>query len=425
MEQTRDLDEVDFFTDPSLSADPFPYYNHLRARCPVHRQRLHDVALVTGFDEGVEVYCDPDHYSSVTAVNGPLPALPFTPQGDDIDAQLEAHRRQLPMAGLLVTLDGADHARLRSFVVRLFTPGRLRESEARLITIADRLIDEFADTGAVELVRGYGVPFAGLVIADLLGVPDEDRGWFREMFGTRPRLDQVDDRENYNPLAFLDEKFTDYMVDRRASPRGDILSEIANATLSDGTRPTLDQVVVIATFLFGAGQDTSAKLLTSAVRILAERPELQHRIRADRSLIPDFIEETLRFDGPVKTSSRLVRRTVRLGGVTLTAGTHVALLNGAMNRDPGKFESPDEFRLGRPRVREHLAFGRGAHTCPGAQLARNEVKISLERLLDRMGDIEISEEHHGPAGARRYRHEPGYVLGGIRRLNLRFKPVAR
>jgi cytochrome P450 len=419
-----DYDGLDFFTDRAVIDDPFPYYDHIRGRSPVYRHGQHDVVLVTGFQQGVEVYADQEHYSSVNATNGPLPPLPFAPEGDDIGAQLEAHRAHLPMAGLLVTLDKPDHARLRALAAQLFTPARLRQIDANIAAIADRLIDEFADSGKVDLIRGYGVPFAGLVIADLLGVPAEDRAWFREMFSSRPRLDQAGDRENYNPLAFLDDKFTDYIVARRARPTGDVLSEIANATLSDGSTPTLDQVVTLATFLFGAGQDTTARLLGSAVQILAERPELQAQVRADRKLIPDLIEETLRFEGPVKTSSRLVRKTVELGGVTLKAGTHVALLSGAMNRDPAKFDAPDEFRLGRPRVREHLAFGRGAHTCVGAQLARTEVRISLERLLDRMGDIRISEEQHGPAGARQFRQEPGYVLRGVRRLHLEFKPIA-
>jgi cytochrome P450 len=420
---SSDFDTVDFFTDPALIPDPYPYYEHVRAACPVHRHGHHDVALVTGFEEGVAIYADQAHFSSVNAVNGPLPQLPFTPDRDDIGTQLDAHRATLPMAGLLVTLDPPEHARLRAFVVQLFTPARLRANETAMRAVADRLIDEFVETGEVDIMRGYGVPFAGLVIADLLGVPQEDRAWFRAMFGSRPRLDQAADRAQYNPLAFLDDKFTEYMVARRANPRDDVLSEIANAVLPDGSRPTLDQVVSIATFLFGAGQDTTAKLLASAMRILAEDPALQDRIRADRGLIPDFIEETLRFEGPVKTSSRLVRKAVTIGGTALPAGSHVALLNGAMNRDPRKFDEPNAFRLGRPRVREHLAFGRGPHTCLGAQLARNEIRVSLERLLDRMADIRVSEAHHGPADAREYRHEPGYVLRGMRRLHLRFTPI--
>jgi len=418
-----DFDAVDFFTDPALIPDPYPYYEHVRGKCPVHRHGQHDVALVTGFEEGVAIYGDQEHFSSVNAVNGPLPPLPFVPDRADIGAQLDAHRADLPMAGLLVTLDPPDHARLRAFVVQFFTPARLRANESAMRGVADRLIDEFADAGEVDIMRGYGVPFAGLVIADLLGVPQEDRAWFRAMFGSRPRLDQAADRATYNPLAFLDDKFTDYMVERRARPRDDVLSEIANAVLSDGSRPRLDQVVAVATFLFGAGQDTTAKLLTSAMRILAEDPALQAQVRADRSLIPDFIEETLRFEGPVKTSSRLVRSAVTIGGTALPAGSHVALLNGAMNRDPRKFDDPDVFRLGRPKVREHLAFGRGPHTCLGAQLARNEIRVSLGRLLDRMADIRISETHHGPAGARDYRHEPGYVLRGMRRMHLCFTPL--
>mgnify|MGYP000979727539 CR=1 FL=1 len=243
-----DYDSLDFFTEPAINDDPYPYYHHIRAKCPV-MHAAHNAVLVTSFDLGAEIYRDTEHYSSVNAVNGPLPPLPFTPHGDDITDQIEAHRAHLPMAGLLVTLDAPTHAPLRSFVLQLFSPERLAQNAPNMIAIADRLIDEFANAGEVELVRHFGVPFAGLVIADLLGVPHEDRAWFREMFSTRPRLDQAKDRDNYNPLAFLDDKFTEYMIDRRANPRDDVLSEIANATLFDGTKPTLEQVVTIATFL--------------------------------------------------------------------------------------------------------------------------------------------------------------------------------
>jgi len=128
-------------------------------------------------------------------------------------------------------------------------------------------------------------------------------------------------------------------------------------------------------------------------------------------------------DGPVKCSSRLVVRSTRVGGVDLPAGTTVSIFNGGCNRDPRKFDSPNEFRLGRPNVREHLAFGRGAHTCAGAALARAEVRASLDRLLERLTEIGISEQQHGPASDRRYQHEPVYLLRGLKQLHLEFTPI--
>lgn len=139
--------------------------------------------------------------------------------------------------------------------------------------------------------------------------------------------------------------------------------------------------------------------------------------------IPTFIEEALRMHSPTKIDFRLVRKTTTLGGVHLKAGTIVMLCLGAANRDPRKFEDPQEFRPDRKNVREHIAFGRGIHTCAGAPLARVEGQITVRRLLDRMRDITIDESVHGPVGARNYNYEPTFLLRGLTELNITFTPV--
>jgi len=322
------------------------------------------------------------------------------------------------MSGQIVTADPPEHGPQRTLLMRIFTPSRLKANEERLWAMADTLIDEFIDDGHVELVHQYGVPFAGLVIADLLGVPEEDRALFRGR--SLNDKDRTVESQETNPLAYMGEHFVRYVLERRAAPRDDILTEIAMQTQPNGSLATVEHVVTATTFLFAAGQDTTARLLSAAMSVLAERPDLQEQLRADRSLIPEFIEETLRFDGAVKTLNRLVRKSTTLGGVDLPAGTTVTLLPGAINRDPRKFEAPDEFRLGRPRLREHLAFGRGAHTCAGAPLARTETRVSLERFFDRFADVRIRDDKHGPAGQRRFSHERTYVLRGFRELHLAF-----
>src|SRR5438270_9619279 len=198
-----------------------------------------------------------------------------------------------------------------------------------------------------------------------------------------------------NPLAFLYEQFSSYVEDRRRNPPDDVLTGLATATFPDGSTPEVIDVVRVAANLFAAGQETTVRLLGASLQLIGERPDLHQLLRDEPDRIPNFVEETLRYESPVKGDFRLSRVPVAVGGVDMPAGTTVMVLNGAANRDPRRFEVPDEFRVGRPNAREHVSFGHGIHTCPGAPLARAEARVSLERLLDRMADIRISEAEHG------------------------------
>jgi cytochrome P450 len=226
-----------------------------------------------------------------------------------------------------------------------------------------------------------------------------------------------------NPLEWLDDKFCAYIEDRRANPRNDVLTALATAKYPDGSTPEVIEVVRSATFLFAAGQETTAKLLSAALQVIGDRPDIQQQLRDDRSLIPGFIEESLRMDSPVKSDCRLARRKAKVGDLEVAAGTVVMVLPGAANRDPRRFENPHEFRLDRKNVREHMAFARGVHSCPGGPLARVEGRVSIERILDRMGDITINELNHGPVDARRWNYEPTFILRGLSELNLTFTPT--
>ncbi|WP_109524624.1 MULTISPECIES: cytochrome P450 [Nocardia] len=420
-----DLASVDYFSDASIAQDPYEYLDYLRSQNPVFREPNHGVVAVTGYQEANEAFRNTDAFSACISIGGPFPPLPFVPEGDDITAQIEAHRHQLPLYEHMVTMDPPDHTRTRTLLSRLLTPKRLKENEDYMWRLADRQFDEIVELGRCEFLEDYGKPFATLVIADLLGVPESDRHEFRTRLAGHKdpgtRVGALDHEPvASNPLQWLEDTFSEYITDRRNSPREDILGVLAATNYPDGSVPEVIDIVRPATFLFAAGQETVTKLLSSAVRVLAEQPELQQRVREDRSLVGAFIEESLRFESPTKVDFRLARKTAVLGGVEIKAGTVLMLCIGAANRDPRKFENPDEFQLDRRNSREHIAFGRGIHTCAGAPLARTEGQVTLNRLLDRLTDISIDDSAHGAPGHRNYSYEPTFLLRGLRDLNITY-----
>ena len=419
-----DFESVDFFTDASLIPDPYPYFDHLRQRCPVVSQPEQGVVAITGHQEALAVYKDPA-FSSCVSVAGPFSGLPFEPEGDDIGALIEQHRSQIPMSEHIVTQDPPEHTRTRGLLNRLLTPKRLKENEDFMWRLADEQLDEFLSRGTCEFLDEFARPFSGLVIADLLGLPQEDHEEFRAHFSGKVVGGIEDDAltRAHNPLEYLNEKFTTYITERRREPRSDVLTELAQAKYPDGSTPEVIDVVRLAAFLFAAGQETTTKLLSFGMRVIAENPDIQALLRHDRSRIPTFVEETLRTESPVKCHFRMARTSTSIGDTEVPAGTTVMLLPGASNRNARKFDEPNEFRIDRPNVREHVAFGRGNHSCPGAPLARAEGRISLNRILDRMSDITILEAEHGPPEARRYTYEPTWQMRGLTELHLGFTAI--
>ena len=415
-----DSDEsIDYFTDEGIRTDPYPYFDQLRARCPVLPGAVEGVTVVTGYAEAMATYKSPA-LSACNAVVGPFAPLPFEPEGDDITEQLEAFRGQIPLADHITNMDAPEHNRSRGLLNRLLTPKRLRENEEFMWRLADERLDRvIGSRGQCEFVGEFAKPFTLLVIADLLGVPTEDHESL--CASLQPGLQEgISEGTAHNPLMWIEAQFAEYIRKRRDAPVNDVMSQLAAAEYPDGSMPTVDEVVKLATLVFAAGLETTVKLLSASIQHLAEDGDLQRQLREDRALIPIFLEETLRLESPVKTHFRLARQSTEIGGCPIPAGTTLMLLPGAGNRDARKFDDPNTFRLDRPNVREHLAFGRGAHSCPGAPLARAEAKIALNRILDRMGDISIAEAVHGAADARRYDYEVPFVLRGLAELHITY-----
>jgi cytochrome P450 len=422
-----DYGDVDFFSDPRLVADPYPFYDYLRAQCPVTPVPRSGVVAVTGYEELTEVYRNNATYSSVNSSLGPFP-LPFEVTGNDISEQIETHRDRFPMSEHLVSFDPPRHTAHRALLNGLFTPNRLKENEEFMWRLADQLIDEFVADGHCEFASAYGHLFPFLVIADLLGVPESDHAMFRDLLAGNTPPDAAwqdeDGTVNMNPLAYLDKWFTTYISERRETPAQDILTEMATQRFPDGTLPEVSDLVRIATFLFIAGHETTARLLSSALRALAEDAELQQTLRAHRDRIPNFVEEMLRLESPIKSDFRLARVATTLAGVDIPAGTTMMLLPGAANRDPSHFACPAELQIGRANARHNVAFARGVHSCPGGPLARIEGRVTIERILDRLNDIRLNETHHGTANARRFRYVPLYIIRGLQELHLKFTAAA-
>lgn len=415
--------EKDYFTDHSVLLDPYDFLEGIRAQGPVVQLKSRDMVAVIGFAEAVEVLLNAHDFSSVINPD-PVAPLRFVPEGDDISAQIEATMGTGPM-DLMVSYDGKMHSDARSLLNPLFTPSRLKANELFMRDYADAMVREMVAKGGCEAIAEVATPYVTMVIADLLGVPDDDREEFRKVIDSAPppgNMDSTGSAEVVHPLMIMAKFFMQYMSERRASPRDDLLTELATASYPDGTDMPLMEAVKNAMFLFAAGQDTSAKLIGNSLRFLCENPGTQEELRADRSKIEPFLEEVLRLEGSTKTTFRLAKRNTRIGNIDIPAGKKIVVFVSAANRDPRRWDNPQEFRIGRPKIKEHLAFGRGAHVCAGAPLARKEVAILYDRLFEHTSDIRLSEAHHGPKGARKIDYEPSYIIRGLANLHVEFIP---
>ena len=407
-----DLETANFFRDRSVQDDPYPYFDALRTKAPVWQEPHYGIFMVTGHEEALAVYNDSAQFSSCNVVSGPFMKFSEPFAGDDVTELIERHRDMLPFSDQLPAFDPPRHTAHRALMMRLLTPGRLRANEEFMERLADRQLDALVSQGRCEFISEYAAPFTLRVVADLEGVPESDHGLFAE------RLTKLPEDLAHKPLEFLYAQFTAYIEDRRRTPRDDIMTAMATATFPDGSTPEVHDVALLAANLFTGGQETTVRLLSFALRIIAERPDIQERLRKDRDCIPNFIEETLRFESPLRAQFRMAKVTTTVAGVPIPAGSTMMLLPGAANRDPRRFENPAEFDVDRDNAIYHVAFGHGIHHCAGAHLARAEGRITINRLLDRTADIAIAEDAHGPTDARRYAYLPTYFLRGLASLEV-------
>ncbi|KAA8964481.1 cytochrome P450 [Mycobacterium sp.] len=372
--------------DAQIHDDPYPTYRLLRDEAPVYWATDSHTWVLSRHQDVITALLDHDSYSSV---NGVFPAPPGSRVMESV----------LPM---MIMMDPPRHDQLRALVSKAFTPRRIAAMNDGIEDLAHRLSQQFdRGAGAADFIGDFAGIIPAFVIADLLGIPREDREQFRKwsntMVQSNPTRDE--DQEVHGAAVAIYGYFADFLAERRRQPREDLMSALVAAEV-DGTRLTDDELLGFCLLLLVAGHETTTNLLGNAAVVLAEHPRSRRRLVGDSALLGPAVEELLRYDSPVQGLSRILTRDVTLHGTTMTGGDSVLLLFGSANRDDRVFPDPDVFDIDR-KPEHQVAFGRGVHFCLGAALARMEARIALRAFLSRVPEWDVDLDsatrlHSGP-----------------------------
>ncbi len=398
MDETLTADDVEARIDLVDGAfwgrDPQDELAWLRAHAPVWRDPVNGVWAIATYDLVKHVSTHPQHFSSEGGIR---PDHPGTAQ--------------------LIDLDDPAHKLRRKLVNRGFTPRRVRDHEASIRAIVNTLVDAWCERGECDLVAALAAWVPLIVIGDALGVAPPDRlqllAWsddLMRMLG--PKDPQLQEAGMAAAVAYMGYARA-RIAERRAEPADDLLSVLVHAEV-DGHRLTEDQVIMDSLLLLIGGDETSRHVISGGIYQLLVEPERWAALRDDRSLIPTAVEEMLRWVSPIKNMARTATADVELAGQRIPAGEKVLLLYPSANRDEAVFPDPCTFDLKRT-PNEHVAFGFGPHFCLGASLARLELRIVLEELLDRVPDLALVDDRE-PA------LRPANFVSGYEQLPVRFTP---
>jgi cytochrome P450 len=373
-----------FFSAASMQ-DPYPQYERMRAAGPVHRIADSDFYAVCGWDAVNDAVSRPGDFSSnltatmTYAADGTIKAFEMDP----LDGPTH----------VLATADHPAHALHRKLLVRHLAAKRIRGIEQFATDAADRLWCDGLQSGRIEWMSALANRLPMMVVAELIGLPDPDIAQLVQWgYAATQLLEGLADQDELADAGVAIMELVGYISEQferaAADPQDNLLGVLATACASGEVDSFTANLMMVT--LFAAGGESTASLLGSAVWMLASRPDMQQQLRDNPKLVSAFIEETLRYESPFRGHYRHVLRDTKLGGLELPADSHLLLLWGAANRDPEQFETPDEFRIDRLGGKGHISFGKGAHFCVGAALARLEAQIVLRHMLERTSVIEVS-----------------------------------
>ncbi len=386
--------------DEDLDRDPYPVWKQLRDQAPVYRNDRFDFWALSRFEDVESAHRDTATFSSA---HGTV---------------LERMGPQSGESRMMIFLDPPDHTMLRRLVSRSFTPRRITGLDVRIREICADLLDPHIGGHGFDFVQDFGAQLPSRVISSLVGVPASEQERTRQlvdgMFHIEPGVGMVNDTSVTASLE-LAGYLMELVNERRADPCDDLISALVQAEVTDDDgverRLTVKECTEFAILLYSAGTETVAKLLGNAAMVLALHPDQRAELVADSTLIPNAIEELLRFEPPSPIQGRWTTRPVEVQGTVLPEGAKVLLLTGSAGRDEREFPDPDRFDIHRT-MSSHVSFGYGVHFCIGAALARLEGRIGLEEVFRRFpswGIVESGVERVNTSTVRGYRRVPVQV----------------
>ena len=366
--------------------NPYPTYRRFREADPVHWSAVFGFWVCTRYDDIISIL----RHSKASA--NPRDWEQFDDYVEALGGTGPAYDMQ---SRWMLLKNPPDHTRLRKLVTKAFTPRVVENMQVHIQDIVYDLLDAVHAKRRFDIIQDLAFPLPVIVIAELIGVPTQDREYFRDWTAAlarsldpiiTPEITQAADKATEDLIAY----FTALVAERRNSPQDDLLSGLIAAE-EEGDKLDEDELLAMTILLFAAGHETTMNLIGNGMLALFRNPDQMAKLKADPSLIKTAVEEFLRYDGSVQITARVALEDIEVGGKTIRKNQQALLLLGAANRDPAHFSNPDRLDITR-QENPHLTFGHGIHHCLGAPLARVEAQIAINSMLRRMPNIQLATD---------------------------------